>query len=281
MGGRRAAWGLIVLPSTMTSESTLRSSTLKASLVALTLCAAGAPALAQSTAPASASTPPAAAPAASPLTFNVGAVTDYRYRGISQSRLRPALQVGADYSLGSFYVGTWISTIQWLKDAGTKARGEFDFYGGYKGDIRDGLTYDVGVLHYLYPRGDTSPRPYTTEVYGALTFGPGTVKYSHSVSNTFGFPDSKNSGYLDLAATFDLGGGFMLTPHLGYQRITGPARKPASYADYAVAVSKDFSGAVVTLAVVGTDADKNFYSSPVNGKALGKVGATLGVKYTF
>ena len=31
------------------------------------------------------------------LSFNVGAVTDYRYRGISQSRLHPALQGGADF----------------------------------------------------------------------------------------------------------------------------------------------------------------------------------------
>ena len=48
------------------------------------------------------------------LSFNVGAVTDYRYRGISQSRLDPALQGGADFAHKSgFYVGTWASTIKW------------------------------------------------------------------------------------------------------------------------------------------------------------------------
>jgi len=45
---------------------------------------------------------------ASPLTFNVSVTTDYRYRGISQTRLKPALQGGADYDLGNgFYIGTW------------------------------------------------------------------------------------------------------------------------------------------------------------------------------
>src|SRR6476620_2710499 len=50
------------------------------------------------------------------LAYNVGAVTDYRYRGISQSRERPALQGGIDFTHKSgFYLGTWASTIQWIK----------------------------------------------------------------------------------------------------------------------------------------------------------------------
>ena len=61
--------------------------------------------------------------------------------------------------------------------------------------------------------------PNTTELYGALTFGPATLKYSHAVTNLFGFSDSKNSYYLDLSAGFDLGGGLMLTPHIGYQKV--------------------------------------------------------------
>jgi uncharacterized protein (TIGR02001 family) len=58
------------------------------------------------------------------LAFNVGAVSDYRYRGISQTRLKPAVQGGIDYSIGGFYVGTWASTIKWIKDAGGDAPGE-------------------------------------------------------------------------------------------------------------------------------------------------------------
>lgn len=36
--------------------------------------------------------------------FNVDATIDYRYRGISQTRVKPALQGGMDYAAGSFYV---------------------------------------------------------------------------------------------------------------------------------------------------------------------------------
>ena len=45
------------------------------------------------------------------LAFNVGGVTEYRYRGISQSRLKPALQGGVDFDANGFYVGFWGSTI--------------------------------------------------------------------------------------------------------------------------------------------------------------------------
>src|SRR5438445_3066721 len=68
-----------------------------------------------------AQTQPAPAPApepASSLSYNVGVVTDYRYRGISQSARAPALQGGVDYADKSgWYVGTWASTIKWIKDS--------------------------------------------------------------------------------------------------------------------------------------------------------------------
>jgi uncharacterized protein (TIGR02001 family) len=222
-----------------------------------------------------------AAPAYADVAFNVGAVTDYRYRGISQSRLRPALQGGVDFTAGQFYVGAWASSIKWIKDFGGDAGVEIDIYGGYKGEIVKDLAYDVGVLTYQYPSNKLNPSANTTEIYGALTFGPATLKYSHAVTNTFGNPDSKNSSYLDLTAAFDVGGGVMVTPHIGYQKIKGPLSDPASYTDYSVSVSKDFNGIVPSIAVVGTDADKAFYASPKNGKFLGKTGVVVGVKYNF
>ncbi|MDP3414202.1 MAG: TorF family putative porin, partial [Polaromonas sp.] len=60
----------------------------------------------------------AAAPAPeSTVSYNIGATTDYRYRGISQSGKKPAINGGIDYAHSSgFYLGTWASTITWLKD---------------------------------------------------------------------------------------------------------------------------------------------------------------------
>ena len=235
------------------------------------------------------------APAASPITYNIGAVSDYRYRGISQSKLHPAIQGGIDYAQGPFYVGTWASTIDWVKDAG-KAAGidsgnapvEWDLYGGTKGDIiKDSLSYDVGVLAYVY-LGEKFhniglANPDTGEFYGALTYGVFTGKVSISATPLFGVPKSKGSQYYDLSANFDLGSGFTLTPDVGYQNITGSVAKAAgaSYADYSLTLGKDFGkGLSASLQVIATDADKNFYVTS-KGKFTGRTGVVAGVKYSF
>ena len=227
-----------------------------------------------------------------PLSFNAAVSSDYRYRGISQSRLKPAVSAGVDYAAASgFYVGAWGSTIKWIKDFDGDADVELDVYGGYKGEISKGVGYDVGLLQYVYPSAKTAAwdagfkNPNTTELYGALTVGPVTGKVSYALSNLFGNydfannRDSKGSYYLDLSAPFEVGGGFTLTPHIGYQKVKNIDN--ASYTDYAVTLSKDFSGFLLSAAVVGTDADKTFYGSPANGKFLGRSGVVLQAKYSF
>ncbi len=215
---------------------------------------------------------------ADPLSFNVGVFTDYRYRGISQTRLKPALQGGADYAHASgFYVGTWASTIKWIKDGGGDAQVEIDLYGGYKTEVAKGLTLDVGVLQYFYPSNKLNPSANTFELYGAVTFGPVTAKYSHAATNLFGFPNSKSSGYLDLSASFDLGDGMSIVPHIGHQSVKHLA--VASYTDYSLTFAKDFSGLALSAALVGTDAKKGAYVGA--GKDLSKTSLVVGLKKTF
>lgn len=230
-----------------------------------------------------ASLAPVTAQADDGLAFNVGAVSDYRYRGISQTHLKPALQAGADFSMGSFYVGTWASTIKWIKDAGGDANMELDVYGGYKGEIAKDLGFDVGVLSYVYPKNKLATSANTTEIYGALTFGPATLKYSHSVTNLFGFVDSKNSGYLDLSASFEVGP-VVVSPHIGYQKVA--KNGDFSYTDYSLTVSKEVvQGLTLSAAVVGADTKKiagtpTYYYAPKD-KDLGKAGLVIGAKYAF
>ena len=242
-------------------------------LVALTLASVSGLAQAQAAAP------------ESTLSFNVGATTDYRYRGISQSRLQPAVQGGIDYADKSgFYVGAWGSTIKFIKDSGaTKGSFELDLYGGYKGTA-GGVAYDVGFLRYEYVGNNLGgvtdyADANTSEVYGAVTVGVVTAKYSHSLTNVFGTPDSKNSYYLDLSAAFDLGNGFTLVPHVGRQMVNNKTVL-GTYTDYALTLTKDLgNGLTVSGALVGTDADKVFYS--LKNKFNGKSGVTVGLKYTF
>ena len=213
------------------------------------------------------------------VSFNASVVTDYRYRGISQTRLKPALQGGADYvnNPTGFYVGTWLSTIKWIKDTpGGDASIEWDIYGGKRGEIVQGVSYDVGVLRYQYPSNNLTPSANTTEIYGQLGYGPAYVKYSHALTNLFGFADSKRSGYLDIGANIDMGDGLILNLHAGHQKVKN--NSPFSYTDWKLGVTKDFGIATGAIALIGTDNDN--YRGP-NGKNLGKNSLVLSVAETF
>ncbi len=202
---------------------------------------------------------------ASPHTFtgNFTIASEYLYRGIAQTRGKPALQGGFDYAHASgVYVGVWGSNISWISDAvvGASSSLELDLYGGYKGAISGDLGYDLGVLTYVYP-GTGKPtgaaKPDTTEVYGALTYKWLTAKYSHTTGSLFGWvkPDgskTKGSGYLDLTGTFDMGDGLSLVAHIGHQSVKGFSA--ASYTDWKVGVNKDLGFGTVGVAYLSTNA---------------------------
>ncbi|WP_374661492.1 TorF family putative porin [Inhella sp.] len=217
-----------------------------------------------------------AAPALADVAFNASLTSDYRYRGISQTRLKPALQGGVDYSAGAFYLGAWGSTIKWIKDGGGGADVELDVYGGYKTEIASGLTLDVGLLQYYYPSHDLAVSPNTLEAYGALTAGPATLKISRSFKNLFGFADSKGSMYYDLSATFDLGDGWSVTPHIGRQTVKN--NKDFTYTDASLMVNKTIDALTFSAGVV--DAKTGFYVGPGN-KDLGARRVVASVKYAF
>jgi uncharacterized protein (TIGR02001 family) len=227
-----------------------------------------------------------AAPAAASITYNLGLISDYRYRGISQTRRRPAIQGGADWSdpASGLYVGTWLSSITWAKDAGGGGQVEADVYGGKKGDLGHGISYDVGVLGYIYPGNGLGEVPgyvngNTAELYGQLGYGPYYIKYSNALTNLFGFVDSRYSSYLDLGANLDAGNGVTVIVHAGRQHVQHSLN--ASYTDWKVGVSKAWGPTTLTLSAVGTTANEAAYTSAANGKFLGRKALVLGVVRTF
>jgi uncharacterized protein (TIGR02001 family) len=217
--------------------------------------------------------------ASAQVTYNVAGVSDYRYRGISQTRLQPALQGGADWTGGGFYVGTWASTVKWTKDAGGDGSVEIDVYAGKRGEFAGGITYDVGVLGYAYPSNGLHPDADTLELYGQLGYGPATLKYSHAASNLFGFADSRHSGYLDASLNHDIGNGWTVNLHAGRQKVR--SHDAASYTDWKAGVTKDFGVVTVALAYIGTNASESAYASPVNGKFTGRDGVVATVSKVF
>lgn len=198
----------------------------------------------------------------SPFTANVAVVSDYAYRGISQTDERPALQGGFDYAHpGGFYAGVWGSNVSWLNDAETTSSSgnslELDIYGGFKMPLGP-VGLDVGVLQYYYPgdfdrawRNDTGlDNPNTTEGYVGLSWSFLTFKYSYAFTDLFGLDDSDGSQYFDLAAAYEVADGLTLNAHFGRQRIVGPVD---SYNDWKLGVTKALAGFNLGLHYVDTD----------------------------
>ena len=190
------------------------------------------------------------------FTFNISLVSQYTFRGLSQTNGYPALQGGMDYSHASgFYAGTWLSNISWFTDQNANIKSapvslaspgsvgapyapnqsnaaglEWDFYAGFKNSFAGGdWNYDLGIIQYYYPgRYDNVGayrNPNTTEVYGLIGYKWVSLKYSRGIgAYTFGVNESKGADYLDLSATIPLGeSGFNLLAHVGKYNFPGNA----------------------------------------------------------
>jgi uncharacterized protein (TIGR02001 family) len=233
--------------------------------------------------------PALAAAGDGPLSGNLTLTSNYLFRGISQTQDGPAIQGGIDYAHKSgFYVGTWASNVAWVKENGYKDNNslEIDLYGGYRAEAGP-ITYDLGLIHYHYPgklvSGMTTPN--TTEVYVGLGWRFLSLKYSHVVSDYFvGWTTSsggktRGSYYVDLSASHDLGGGWGVSAHVGYQDVKG--NDDASYTDWNVAVSKDVGFGSFKLMYSDTDADTATYTWGSTPKKVGNGAFVLSFSKSF
>ena len=249
-----------------------------------------------------------ASPPAVTGTSNAELVSDYVFRGLTQSWGSPALQGGGDLSSSSgFAAGFWGSTIS--KDIYPGAFMELDLYGDYGASFDDDWSWTAGLHSYLYPRGnlDQATPPLasrgfnTLEANAALTWKWLTVTYNRSLTDYFGIDteegyrsDSKGTVYLQLDAGIPVADGWTLGLHAAHTHIPTQLVLPLangaadpSYADYGASLKWQFathwSGTVgITRATNGA-----FYGSTAsfnNPSDTKNVGGTRGyvmVQTTF
>ncbi|MGM3216508.1 TorF family putative porin [Pseudomonas sp. PhalM4] len=85
------------------------------------------------------------------LNVNVGAVSNYWSRGMSQTQNDPALQGGATIAHSSgAYAGVWTSNVDFGN--GSKTRQEIDYFVGYYWEPIENFSWDVAYYKYEYPR---------------------------------------------------------------------------------------------------------------------------------
>ncbi len=258
-------------------------------------------------------TPPAPAPAAAPgftfgpdltLTGNAGLFSDYRFRGFTQTGYKPAFQGGFDLTHPSgFYVGNWNSNVEQGLYRGASL--EMDFYGGYKYTFLEDYTVDVGGYYYYYPTKHSSGGGYEGynrqaregEVYVGLSYKTFSIKYWYALTNYFGLGDrfeggphidTSGSGYVEGNGTYDLGDGWGLVAHVGWQYVrnnekftdvTG-AQLSHSVVDWRIGATKDVYGWTAALNVVGTT-KKNYFGTATSLEAGGKVRPLASFSKTF
>jgi uncharacterized protein (TIGR02001 family) len=224
------------------------------------------------------------------ITGNAGVFSDYRFRGYSQTDYNPAFQGGIDFAHKSgFYLGNWNSNVNSTLFNGASL--EMDFYGGYKTTFGD-FGLDVGTIYYYYP-GTGAYGPFEAknwEAYVGGSWGPLSAKYYYAFTNFFGLEapgvDTKGSQYLDLTGTFDLGSGFGLVGHVGWQYVKNGkdiGLIEDSFYDYKLGVTYDISGSgwIGGLAVVGTSEKKVFPTSDFDPDGAGKTSVVVSITKSF
>lgn len=209
---------------------------------------------------------------------SVALVSDYRFRGVSQTDKEMAIQGGITVGHESgFYVGTWASNLSgWGTFGGSNM--ELDIFGGYKVELADGVALDTGLNWYMYPGG--ADETDFGELYAKLstTVGPvsllGGVAYApkqqalgrvyvSAASFATGIPDAPGDKEDNFYIWGDISGAIPETPvtlkaHLGYSNgnsglgPNGTSLAPTGkYLDWMVGA--DIALAPVTLGVAYID----------------------------
>ena len=120
--------------------------------------------------------PPTAAQAQ--YSGSVSLLSDYRFRGISETDRRPALQAEVTYDHASgVFAGALASNAKLDASASGLA---VQAYAGYAKSISEGSSWDAGAIRYFFPRPPTAPSFDYTEVFAGITWNAVNARLYHS-----------------------------------------------------------------------------------------------------
>jgi uncharacterized protein (TIGR02001 family) len=205
-----------------------------------------------------------AAAHAGDVTFNVGATTDYKFRGQSQSQTNPAVFGGVDYvDESGFFAGAWASTVDFNDFAETYM--ELDLYAGYTHAFTDATSGTVKLVYYLYPTADYAPgsNEYDyLELVASLShnFGPviGGLELAYSPDYFFesdagvALTSSLSGALTDSWWVFD--GGISASGKVGYQWIDDNANfGTPDYLFYDIGLTAKISKVALDVRYVDSD----------------------------
>jgi uncharacterized protein (TIGR02001 family) len=155
------------------------------------------------------------------LAFNIGANSDYVFRGISQTDEDPSVFGGIDATIGSIgYAGVWVSNVDF--NNGTNA--EFDLYGGIK-PVVGAVTFDLGVIYYGYidQPSHSNEDYWEFKAAASIPAGPATLGAAVFYSPEF-FGKTGDATYYEVNAALPIPNSkFSVSGALGRQQVKGSA----------------------------------------------------------
>lgn len=237
-------------------------------------------------APAFAQTAPTAPPPEFAVTGGATLVTDYRFRGLSQTNKDVAVQATATVQHKSgFYASFWGSSIDDYVANGSDA--ELDLIAGYR-KTSNGTTIDGGVLYYVYPgNGGANTDFFEPYISVAHTIGPvsakvgGNFAWNQSALGLTGDRRGGAYGYAELSAAVPRTG-LTVTGHLGHSFVRNYITFGERYTDWSVNAA--YTIKQVTLGVSYVDTDKDLASYPAGGgrnKNISKGGIVGSIGFAF
>jgi len=210
------------------------------------------------------------------ITGSVGLVSDYRFRGFSQSSEDPAIQGGITATTDSgLYASVWASSISFA------GKTEMDLVAGYSKELIPGVTFDGGVLYYLYPKHsyDSTANTDFFEPYVNLstTFGPVSAKIGANYAwKQSALIDANGDKADSIYVHTEWSAGIPDTPlglnaHAGYAKSDAfPGGPDGEVFDYSVGATATYKMLTFGVSYVNTDVKKS-----LGKEALGADGGVV------
>ncbi|MFC6841265.1 TorF family putative porin [Xanthomonas theicola] len=183
---------------------------------------------------------------ASPFTGSYGVVSDYVFRGVSQTQEDPAFQAGITYtSPFGLYVGGWGSNVDFGEG---DPDWEVDGFIGYNVDFSENWNFDVMVNRYAYPgAGGSNYNELITKTKFLKTYAL-TVAYTDDV---YGLDE--DSFYYALDGNWTLPHDFSIGAHVGRTTYANALAQYHDYTDYSVSVGKMVGPLALNVGYYDTD----------------------------
>ena len=204
------------------------------------------------------------------VSFNVGAATDYIFRGITNTNNNPQMYGGADATImGIGYAGVWVSNV----DFGNSTDFEYDLYAGVKPTLGP-VAFDLGVIYYGYNNKPSGPDEAYVEWKAAASVpvGPASIGAAVYYSDDF-FGETGKATYYEVNGSMPIADTkFSVSGALGHQDVVGPL----DYTTWNLGVGYALTDHVTfDLRYWDTDADEDTFGKLYQAQVVG------GVKVSF